>query len=254
MVKFSAAAGVAGLWFLIWQLWRQQRAAKSLETYAFESSGAAANLATPLEATRIAREANAPPARFLSVNTFDFKNLEVRGSAAVAGGSGDGDGRLPHGGAGRANVARGHTHPRGTRHQDSSSRRGTAHLLCALGPALPPLPPIRRLSAGQAGTQELLSGARALQCCCTRPGAPRAPPAASPACGATTHGRRRSGSRQATHDRDLSGSREDVRSNDIILQTAGLVRTGAHRVCADLHFIYASGCCVCGAARQGRER
>lgn len=89
MVKFSAAAGVAGLWFLIWQLWRQQRAAKSLETYAFESSGAAANLATPLEAARIAREANAPPARFLSVNTFDFKNLEVRlgGSGRGCGGS-----------------------------------------------------------------------------------------------------------------------------------------------------------------------
>lgn len=80
MVKATTAAGIAGMWFIAWQVWQRYRGATSLERYKFDAGmhrpGNNADVAEVMATTRMA--AGTVQERLLNVNNFGPAELEVR--------------------------------------------------------------------------------------------------------------------------------------------------------------------------------
>lgn len=152
MVKLSTAGGIAGMWFIAWQLWVQRRARLSKESYEFAQTGhRLGNVAHPLEVARASAEARGTPARFLTVSNFNANHLDVRTS------SGRGAGRQgqPRGRARRTRTpaCRRREPPRAaaarvpstTAHGGGqltlTARTDASHAILACAPLPPSLPP-----------------------------------------------------------------------------------------------------------------
>ena len=79
MVKVTTAAGIAGMWFIVWQIFRKTKASASMDNYKFNAEKhVVGNNASILDIYKASREANGAPARILNVSNFSFANLEVR--------------------------------------------------------------------------------------------------------------------------------------------------------------------------------
>lgn len=80
MVKATTAAGIAGMWFIAWQVWQRYRGATSVERYKFDAGmhrpGNNADVAEVMATTRMA--AGTVQGRLLNVNNFGPAELEVR--------------------------------------------------------------------------------------------------------------------------------------------------------------------------------
>lgn len=77
MVKVSTAAGIAGMWFIAWQLFRRSKGQAAMAEYEFAAHGhKVGNVATPLEICAAQEKNNGRPAKLLNVSAFTFANLE----------------------------------------------------------------------------------------------------------------------------------------------------------------------------------
>ena len=85
MVKLATAGGIAGAWFVVWQLWSMRRKAQSTSNYDFARAHPSAALSSPTGVFAAQREANGAPDRLLSVSAFSLANLNVSAAAGFRG-------------------------------------------------------------------------------------------------------------------------------------------------------------------------